>query len=250
MRRRIVGRVFACCDESGNDKKARWWVFGVAWLPEEDVPRLEAEAIKLRQDSGCWGEFKWGKVSAQMVGAYQGLLSAAFGFDKLRFTSMVVEKRLLTRSEVKKYHQKGGSDEAYLKFMRLLLAKRIERLAEAGHDRFTILYDNLSASRDLQSTLQDVLRRDIDNISGRIGQRCRFDHLAPVDSKTLHLVQVADLITGATRYAWEGSGGGGNEPARAALREQIEEWAGGSLTHEGFRSTRFYNLWRWRPSGG
>lgn len=96
--------MFACCDESGIDKKARWWVFGVAWLPHDEVAELEADCIRVRQASGCWGEFKWGNVTVKMLDAYSALLAAALSRGDLRYTSMVVDKKQLTEKEIQRSH--------------------------------------------------------------------------------------------------------------------------------------------------
>lgn len=237
--------MFGCCDESGVHKSSRWWAYGALWLPDDQVPAFEADATALRQRRKCWGEFKWGHVAPKMLDAYQELIGLALARPDLRFTSMVVDSHRLTRDEMQRYHE-GRRDLAYLKFMRFLLRERIDRLVGLGHTEFTLLYDKLSVGRELERDLRDVLKSDLKNISGDRRIPCEFRHLSQVDSRTLHLMQVADLMTGATWHAWEGKGGGSEdkEAARRAIRAQIEEWAGGSLTYEHFRSERYYCLWR------
>ena len=155
------------------------------------------------------------------------------------------------KEEIAEYHR-GGKDEAYLKFMRLLLSHRIKYLVPLGHSEFTLLYDKLSVKRELQGTLRDVLRSDISNISWANKAICSYQHLSQADSKTLNLMQVADLMIGATWNAWEGDGDDcapRKAEARQAVRERIECWADGELTNETFRGERYYSLWRWKPSG-
>jgi hypothetical protein len=225
--------------------------YRVTWLPEDQVPRFEARAVELRQRTNCWGEFKWSKIGPSMLDPYLGLLDLAFDkqqFD-LRYASMVIDSDLIGPEEIAKYHSAGGRDEAFLKFMRLLLSHRLKHLVPLDHTRFTLLYDKLSVRRELQGTLRDVLRSDMSNISAAQRKRCTYEHLSQADSKTLNLMQVTDLMTGATWSAWEGDDSGSAEKraARGALRERIEQWAGGRLTRESFRGSRFYSLWRWKP---
>lgn len=245
--------MFGCCDESGIHSKSRWWVIGAAWLPDEQVPELEARAVELRQQTKCWGEFKWGKVDPRMLDPYLGLLDLALDKDRfdLRFASIVIDNDLLGKEEIAEYHSEGGKDEAYLKFMRLLLSHRVKHLVPLGHTEFTLLYDKLSVRRELQGTLRDVLRSDLSNISWAQRTDRSYDHLSQADSKTPNLMQVTDLMTGATWGAWEGDTNNGNAEkaaARGVLRKRIEGWAEGELTHESFRGSRYYSLWRWKPA--
>jgi hypothetical protein len=84
-------------------------------------------------------------------------------------------------------------------------------------------------------------------IAGKRGAKCRFVQLAPVNSAIVHLVQAADLLTGATHFAWENkSDASSKKTTREALTHQIESWAGGPLT-KGFHSSRHYSLWIWKP---
>jgi len=245
--------MFCCCDESGSQSGSGWWVYGAVWLPHDRVADFEAEAVRVRQRHNCWGEFKWNRLSHRMLDAYQDFLAAALSQDGVRFTSMVVETALLTADETRRYHGKEGRTLAYLKFMRLLLRERIDRLIQMGHPEFTVLWDQLSVSKELEAEMRSILKTDLDKSSIKHKRKdCAFRHLSSIDSRTLHLTQVADLMAGATRYAWEGEEGKNakTEAARKAIRNQIEDWAGGSLKYEWFPADRYYCLWRWRPSKG
>jgi hypothetical protein len=244
--------VFACCDESGIHTQSRWWVIGAFWLPDDaHLPSYEAEVTALRQRTKCWGEFKWEKVGSKSpLKAYQDFLRLTLGLPDLRFTSIVVDTDLFTPADMKKYHEDGGRREAYLKFMRLLLQKRIAGFVRGGHRDFTLLYDRLSAvPQPLARDFRRILADDMKRIAVGAGVKCQFVHLSPVNSAGVHLVQAADLLTGATRAAWQ------NEPAteakqaaRDAVSSVITGWAGADLTHMGFSPSRYYNLWKWRPS--
>jgi hypothetical protein len=84
--------MFACCDESGTHEKSRWWALGAAWLPDDDqLAEYEANATRLRQRTGCWGEFKWSKVGPGHLHAYQEFLALTFALPDLRYTSMAVD---------------------------------------------------------------------------------------------------------------------------------------------------------------
>ena len=222
---------------------------GASWLPDDGrLPEYEAAVTELRQQTNCWGEFKWEKVDPAWIDPYQRFLRLSLALPRLKFTSMVIDTRLLTPDEMKRYHPEGGRPEAYLKFMRLLLKERIKRFVSQGHRDFTLLYDKLSVERKLARGFRDVLSQDMENLRAAKGTECRFVHLSPVNSATVHLMQATDLLTGATRAAWEKRHDtSGKKAARQAVTEQIVAWAGGDLTDAGFSSTRYYNLWKWRP---
>jgi hypothetical protein len=149
---------------------------------------------------------------------------------------------------MKKYHSEGGRDEAFVKFVRQLLKHRIKGVEE-GHLDFTVLYDKLAVREELAKRFRGFLSEDMTKLSVRRDVKCRFVHLSPVNSATLHLMQATDLLTGATWSAWEKKqDSGANRAARQAITEQIVTWAGGSLTDTSFHSTRHYSLWKLRLS--
>jgi hypothetical protein len=117
-----VGPVFGACDESGIHAEARWWVIGAMWLPDDgQLPPYN-----------CWGEFKWQKLHPAFAGAYQDFLNVTLGLPDLRFTSIVIDTKLLTPAEMRMYHDTGGKKEAYVKFTRMLLRQRIGEFVDAG----------------------------------------------------------------------------------------------------------------------
>lgn len=242
--------LFACCDESGIHREARWWVIGTIWLPENDrLAQYEADATTLRQKANCWGEFKWEKVSAAYLDPYADFLQLTLKLPKVRFASIVVDTNLFNPEEMKRFHGDGGRQVAYLKFMRMLLKERIRRLVEDGHRDYVLLYDKLSVSRPDASNFRSILKGDIERIAVAQGVSCKFDRLSQMNSAGLHLMQAADLLTGATWSAWEKADGSGKKAeARKALRGLIETWAGGVLTNTTFNSRRYYSLWLWEPS--
>jgi hypothetical protein len=237
--------MFACCDESGIHKKSGWAVFGAIWLPDDSLlPGFECDATALRQRTKCWGEFKWQNLTGAYLEAYQGLIELALGLPDIKFTSMVVELGAMTRAEMQRYHGKGGRDEAYLKFMRLLLRERMKRWADQGTRKFTLLYDRVKGDQELRGTFTSVLRSDVRKMPG-----CELAHLSQVNSATSHLMQAADLLTGATWSAWmkEPESSSTKRAARAAVTRQFEMWTGGALTRQDFWSDRYYSLWKFEP---
>jgi hypothetical protein len=172
------------------------------------------------------------------------LIDLALGLPDIKFTSMVVEVGAMKQAEMRKYHGKGGRDEAYLKFMRLLLRERMKRWADQGTRKFTLLYDRVKGDQELRGTFTSVLRSDVRKMPG-----CELVHLSQVNSATSHLMQAVDLLTGATWSAWmkEPESSSTKRAARAAVTRQVEAWAGGPLTHTEFWSDRYYSLWKFEP---
>lgn len=245
--RGIVEVVFTCCDESEGN---RWWVYGAIWLPRDDrLPKYEADVTALRQRTNCWGEFKWEKLSPKHLPAYEEFVCLSLALQSVRFSTIVVDTKLFTKDDMDKYHGQGGRDLAYLKFMRQLLKGRILRFASKDNPDHVVLYDKLPMDEELVSDFRSYLKYDMGRISSRKGFDVRFTHLSQADSKILNLMQAADLLTGATCWAWEGgTGSGGRANARRAIRKQIEEWAKGDLTNDSFYAGRYYSAWRWEPS--
>jgi hypothetical protein len=236
--------MFACCDESGIHAESRWWAFGVVWLPDDrHVPAFERDVTQSRQQNKCWGEFKWEKVTNRFLPAYQDFLDLALCLPDLHFTSMVVDTDEFTPDAMKQHHETGGKTEAYLKYMRLLISKRLPVMADKGHSEFTLLWDKQPGKAALKSTFREVLINDMANVPGG---GCTWRHLSQANSAISHLLQLADMLTGATRYAWEPGKTSAQSDARDALRDQIEVWAGGSLRRTSLRTDNYYNLWRLR----
>jgi len=220
------------------------------WLPDDArLPEYEAAATELRQHTNCWGEFKWEKIDPAWLDPYREFLRRTLALPDLRFTSIVIDTELFGAEGMTTYHGTGGRTEAYLKFMRLLLRERIGRFVDQGHRDFPLLYDRLSVRSELAKDFREIVSSDMKRLAARRRVPCRFVHLSPVNSATLHLMQAADLLTGATWAAWEKKhDAGSKKAARQAVTDQITDWAGGRLTDTSFYSTRYYNLWGWRPS--
>lgn len=233
--------MFACCDESGIDGESSWIVLGALWVPDEDhLHDFEAAALRMRLRKSFWGEFKWQKVGERKLPVYRELLDLALALPDLRFTSMVIERAQVTREDLENYHE-GERSRLYLKCFRKLLKRRMIRWAEQGHREFTLLWDKQSVNRKLAQDFKKFLNQDMDKLDA-----CTFKHLSPINSASLHFAQVADLLTGATRYAWEGpEATSATEEARQALRARIEAWTGESLTNENQWSANNYSLWNW-----
>ena len=95
------------------------------------LSQYEAEATSLRQQTNCWGEFKWEKVGPIHLETYQEFLKLTLDQPRLKFATIVIDTRLFTQADMKKYHTDGGEQLAYLKFMRHLLRERIRRSPKA-----------------------------------------------------------------------------------------------------------------------
>jgi hypothetical protein len=241
--------MFACCDESGIHSGARWRVIGALWIPDDStLPNFDASVTRLRQDTGCWGEFKWDKLGDLYLPAYQRLLDTALALPGVRLTCMAVDTKLFTPEAMKEYHPKGGPTEAYFKHARLLLSYRIRDLAAEGHHGFTLLYDRQPGSRDLRDRFRSQLLYDIGLIKTGAGRQCEFRHIAPVNSKVVPFVQATDLAIGAVWTAHEDAPDKSKQAsARAAVRSQLATWAGQSLTQPTYPSATRFNLWHWKP---
>jgi Protein of unknown function (DUF3800) len=237
----MIPRVFACCDESGIDGASRWWAFGVLWLSDDSVlPQFEADITALRQRRKCYGEFKWSKLTKTMRPTYSDFLSVALALPDLQFTSMIVDSHELDPKESKKYH--ADEKEAYLKFMRMLVQKRLPVMVDAGHRDFTMVYDKLSVKGGHKRRFREFLLGDMERVALGKGVDCKYLHLSQGNSAAVSLLQAADLLTGATRATWAGETGGPQGAAKRDLCSQIETWAGTTLLDFSRGWNRYYNL--------
>lgn len=233
--------MFACCDESGINGGSRWWSFGVLWLPDDGlVPQFEADVTALRQRRKCWGEFKWSKLSKRMLPTYSEFLDLALRLPDLRFTTMIVDSHELGAEEMKKYH--ADKKEAYLKFMRMLVQKRLPTMVDRGHLDFTMLYDELSVKGDHKRRFREFMLGDMRNVASGKGVKCRYVHLSQGNSAVAHLLQATDLITGATRATWADELDGPQGEAKQAICKQVEGWADTTLLDFRRGWNRYYNL--------
>ncbi len=242
------GQVFACCDESGIDADSRWLVIGGFWLPDDrKVPGYEGEVVRMRQETGCWGEFKWTSVDPRWLDAYLRFLDLTLSLPGLAFKCMVVDKDLYT-PEMMKLHHPGGEDEAYVKFVRFVVKAGLRRFIPERHADFTVLYDRMSIDRELVRRFRNYLLRDVKRIGEANGVAANFVQLCSVNSASRPLMQAADLFVGAIRSAWTGySDTSGKAKAREAVRERLTAWSGYDLKNSDQPLQDKYDLWQWRP---
>jgi hypothetical protein len=240
--------VFACCDESGIDADSRWLVIGGFWLPDDrKLAGYEGEVVRLRQETGCWGEFKWTSVDPRWLDAYLQFLDTTLALPGLAFKCMVVDKDLYTPEMMKLYHP-GGEDEAYVKFVRFVIKAGLRRFIPEGHAHFTVLYDRMNPDRELVRKFRKYLLADVTAIAGRNGTEASFDHLCSVNSASRPLMQSADLFVGAIRSAWTGyADSSGKAKAREAIRERLTAWSGYGLKDSAQPHDDKYDLWQWKP---
>lgn len=240
--------MYGFCDETGTHSSSRWWAITAIWLPDSQLPKCDAAVARVRQQTNCWGEFKWEKVGDRHVRAYQAVIKAILGLDGVRITCMAVDTRLLTPEAMKEHHPEGGKQELYMKQTRLLLQRRIRDFAAEGHARFTVLYDEQSVPKPLRDRFRSQLHYDISQERTPDAQSCAFDHLSPANSKVVPMLQVTDLVSGAIWSALEGKPDTSKQAtARATIRKEAASWAGQPLTQATSSAGGRFNLWKWRP---
>lgn len=241
--------MFIALDESGIHKGSPWMAFGVLWLPDDaKVPEFEATVTRIRQENGCWAEFKWCNVSARYRDAYLDFTRELIALPGLKFTIRVVEAATVEPEKIREYNGEHGRNLAYLKFMRRTIQYRIGRRGVAiGQRRFTLLFDDVSGKDDIKQRFRDYLRGDLAAAAREYSaEGCEFAQITKASSKVVALLQAVDLVTGATCSAWteERVANPDKQAARDAITAMLEGWRGAPLTAENERGA--IDIWRHR----
>ena len=182
--------MFVACDESGADKKDRFFVLGSSWIPKEHVSKFEEKISGLRLRFKCWGEVKWGKVNDctpdDIMHFYKEFVQAVSHID-MYFRFISADKRKLDENSV--------SEELHLKFMYLLISRNAVRgdlRKKVNPSELHILFDQFQESRKSQDEKWRKRTRDFINRY----LKCEIEHFQPCDSHINSLIQLTDVVTG------------------------------------------------------
>ena len=178
--------MFLCLDESFSSKHT---AIGCLSLPLDTLRQCESTFLNNRINEKVWGELKWDKVSERYCQKYLEFLKCYFSSEQVYFHSWVYENNC---AEAKR-------PTTIYKHAYCLIRSVIRKLLKQGFDgSFYIVADSTGefGHREYKTT-QDLLARD-----RGIHPQAKIAFCDQGDSGVCGAIQVCDIYTGATRYAY------------------------------------------------
>jgi hypothetical protein len=226
------------CDESGhleNDLE-KVMVLGAVWCPQEKSREISVRIREIKNRHGLKADFeiKWTKVSPAKKQFYLDVIDYFFDDDDLHFRALIVpDKSKLRHAE----HGQTHDDWYYKMYFDML---KVILSPSAKYRIYLDIKDTRSAAKIAK--LHEVLCNSLYDFSRAIVERVQT-----VRSHEIELLQVADLLIGATAYVnRERSGNAGKEVLIARMKER----SGYALTITTLLREDKVNLFRWHASEG
>ena len=234
------------CDESchlQNDKEPVM-VIGAVYCPiekkEEIFERLYSFKVKHNlipknkkndKDNRTYYELKWNKVSKSKIEYYKDVINYFFDDDDLQFRVLVVSNK--TDIDYDKFNH--THDTFYYKMYFGMLKAILN--PENSHHIYIDIKD--TKSKEKVHKLEQVLRNDKYDYSKEIIKKVQ-----QVRSHEVEILQLADLLVGATAYVNRGLA---NSKAKNELINLIKHRSKYSLTKSTLLKERKFNVFIWEP---
>ena len=234
------------CDESchlQNDKEPVM-VIGAVYCPiekkEEIFERLYSFKVKHNlipknkkndKDNRPYYELKWNKVSKSKIEYYKDVINYFFDDDDLQFRVLVVSNK--TDIDYEKFNH--THDTFYYKMYFGMLKAILN--PENSHHIYIDIKD--TKSKEKVHKLEQVLRNDKYDYSKEIIKKVQ-----QVRSHEVEILQLADLLVGATAYVNRGLA---NSKAKNELINLIKHRSKYSLTKSTLLKERKFNVFIWEP---
>ena len=226
------------CDESGhleNDLE-KVMVLGAVWCSQEKSREISVRIREIKNRHGLKADFeiKWTKVSPAKKQFYLDVMDYFFDDDDLHFRALIIpDKSKLRHAE----HGQTHDDWYYKMYFDML---KVILSPSAKYRIYLDIKDTRSAAKIAK--LHEVLCNSLYDFS-----RALVERVQTVRSHEVELLQVADLLIGATAYVNRArSGNAGKE----ALIARMKERSGYALTITTLLREEKVNLFRWHASEG
>jgi len=163
-------------------------VIGSVWIDKTKVMQVSDSIRKVKEYHGLSrsSEIKWTKISAGNRGFYEDLVRLFFETADLNFRAVIVPKSKLDHEA---YHQ--TDDEFYYKTQFIMIANIVANHSPNKFHIYIDYKDNWSHYRSKK--LEEYLSKKGDFTE------CEFK-AQPVRSDESELIQLADVLVGATSY--------------------------------------------------
>jgi len=227
-------RIHVYTDES-RIKGERFMLIGGLWIPTTSEQRLRDGIAVVRHTFGMRAEFKWTKVSDSKLDAYKRFMDTFFDCAAAAFHCIVIDVTIL---DYAMFHR-GDEELGFYKFYYQLLSRKLD----FGNTYF--VYTDYRHNR--KANRLAALKITTNRYWGKTKQQGiePVRTIEPRDSKCEDLLQLTDVLLGATGYAWNGLTG---RAAKLALIQHIEQRLGRPLTIPSSPRTPKCNVWQWQPS--
>ena len=208
-------------------------VLGAVWCAMNYAPQASSRMRQLKANHGVNRKFeiKWTKVSPGKLQLYRDVLDYFFDSDQLSFRGLVADKTRLRHSDFEQTH-----DDWYYK----MYFDMLKLILQPG-DCFRIyldIKDTRSAAKVRK--LHEVLASNIFDFSRDIIERVQT-----VRSHEVELLQLADLLVGATSAANRGPI---HSDAKRFLVEQMRARSHYTLQQSTLFREKKVNLFHWRSA--
>ena len=234
------------CDESchlQNDKEPVM-VIGAVYCPiekkEEIFERLYSFKLKHNlipknkkndNDNRTYYELKWNKVSKSKIEYYKDVINYFFDDDDLQFRVLVVSNKSAIDYEKFNHTHDTFYYKMYFGMLKAILNP------ENSHHIYIDIKD--TRSKEKVHKLEQVLRNDKYDYSKEIIKKVQ-----QVRSHEVEILQLADLLVGATAYVNRGLA---NSKAKNELINLIKHRSKYSLTKSTLLKERKFNVFIWEP---
>jgi len=171
-----------------DDNQGNFMVIGSVWCESDRVKQISDAVRKVKEYHGISksSEIKWTKLSPGNVEFYSDLVKLFFKTDDLNFRAVVIPKNRLDHELFSQ-----TDDEFYYKMQYLMITNIVKNNNPASFKVYIDYKDNWSHYRSKK--LEQYLSHKIDFAL------CKFQ-AQPVRSHESELIQLADLLIGATSY--------------------------------------------------
>jgi len=223
------------CDESRHlpyDRES-CFLFGLLSCPAEKVKAAHAELSDLWKAHSLPPHFesKWTKVSPGKLDFYMALVDWFFNAEGVSFRTLILPDKQRLYAAL----PDESRDYLYYRLYYQLLRGAIE-----PENRYRVFMDlKDTRGREKRKQLEQLLHQDADDDDGKI-----VENLQHVRSHHVRLLQVCDLLLGATGFARREQQAK-ESTAKRALVSAIEEKLGQSLTMDTPPGTERINLLTW-----
>ncbi|MDH0658274.1 DUF3800 domain-containing protein [Empedobacter sp. GD03865] len=234
------------CDESchlQNDKEPVM-VIGAVYCPiekkEEIFERLYSFKLKHNlipknkkndNDNRTYYELKWNKVSKSKIEYYKDVINYFFDDDDLQFRVLVVSNKSAIDYEKFIHTHDTFYYKMYFGMLKAILNP------ENSHHIYIDIKD--TRSKEKVHKLEQVLRNDKYDYSKEIIKKVQ-----QVRSHEVEILQLADLLVGATAYVNRELS---NSKAKNELINLIKHRSKYSLTKSTLLKERKFNVFIWKP---
>lgn len=207
------------CIEALFDKTAhRYIVIGGIWLPAECRAEMKETINGIKQKYGKMGELKWKKVAPSSVAMYKELIDLFFDKYQVRFRAICIEANKVNHSTF----NNGNGELGFYKFYFQL----IQHWLIDGNEYSLFLDYKVNGHKHRVQELKKILQYST-NASVTMAQA--------LPSKQSLLIQLADVLTGATASSFNGDLKG----SKLEVCRQIEKYIGHCIQGTSIQEQKF-----------